>query len=99
MAVALSPWEILDETDWASLRHAYGPADELPELLIGLLSGDPGTAAQVLAALDAVVLHQGTIYTSTAPTALFVASVLPDSRVDLSCGSALPWDDRVRARP
>jgi hypothetical protein len=45
--------------------------------------------------LDAV-LHQGTIYTSTTPTALFVASILSDPRVEISCESPLPWDERRR---
>ena len=42
------------------------------------------------------MLHQGTIYSCTAPVALFVAAVLGDARTELPCQTALPWDDRVR---
>ncbi len=91
-----TPMEILAGTDWSSLEHAYGCADDLPERLVGLLSGDADLAGGALADLDAGVLHQGTIYSCTAPVALFVAAVLGDARADLPCETALPWDDRVR---
>lgn len=91
-----SPYEILAGTDWSALEHAYGCADDLPERLIGLLSGDPAEAGAALADLDAGVLHQGTIYSCTAPVALFVAAILGDERTALPCGTALRWDDRVR---
>ena len=87
--------DILEGTDWSSLEHAYGSADQLPSLLPGLLSEDAAVAGRVLGVLDAV-LHQGTIYTCTTPTALFVASILSDPRVEISCESPLPWDERRR---
>ncbi|WP_327001955.1 hypothetical protein OHA72_43565 [Dactylosporangium sp. NBC_01737] len=90
------PMEILARTDWSALEHAYGCADDLPERLVGLLSGDADLAGGALADLDAGVLHQGTIYSCTAPVALFVAAVLGDARTELPCQTALPWDDRVR---
>jgi hypothetical protein len=91
-----SPEEILDGTDWSVLQHAYGSADELSRLLPGLLSEDQGVAGEVLGVLDAAMLHRGTIYSSTAPAALFVASILTDARTGIKCGSSLPWDDRIR---
>jgi hypothetical protein len=30
----------IDEVDWASLRHAYGSAEDVPPLLRGLASAD-----------------------------------------------------------
>jgi hypothetical protein len=90
-----SAQDILEGTDWSSLEHAYGSADQLPSLLPGLLSEDAAVAGRVLGVLDAV-LHQGTIYTCTTPTVLFVASILSDPRVEISCESPLPWDERRR---
>jgi hypothetical protein len=95
-AEMVSPEEILDGTDWSVLEHAYGSADELSRLLPGLLGEDPGVAGEVLGVLDGAVLHQGTIYSSTAPAALFVAGILTDARTGITCGSSLPWDGRIR---
>ena len=92
-----SPEQILATTDWSALDHAYSAdASDLPERLVGLLSGDPKLAAHALAVLDAAVLHQGTIYGATTPVALYVAALLPDARTDMPCGTELPWDNRVR---
>lgn len=92
----IDPRRILEETDWDSLHHAYGPASDAPEALAGLLSEDPDTCGGVLGYLDAAVLHQGTLYPVTAPAALYVAGVLGDPRTLISCESALPWDERER---
>ncbi|GAA2624694.1 HEAT repeat domain-containing protein [Dactylosporangium fulvum] len=92
----IDPEAVLADTDWASLEHAYTDAADLPERLVGLLSGDPDTAGSVLGVLDAAVLHQGSIYSATAPTALYVAGILGDPRTLIPCESALPWDERAR---
>lgn len=92
----ISPDAILAGADWPSLSHAYGDAGDLPARLVALLSGDPETAGDALAMLDAAVLHQGSIYSSTAPVALFVAAIAGDPRTLLPCTSALPWADRTR---
>ena len=91
-----SPDEVLDATDWSVLEHAYGQAGGLARRLRDLLSGDPALAGDVLGLLDSAVLHQGTLYTATAPSARFVAAILADRATDLACASALPWDDRLR---
>lgn len=83
-------------TPWARLEHAYGDAADLPDRLTPLLSEDSEAVARALAVLDAAVLHQGTIYSSTAPVAVFVAGILADPRTAVSCEGALPWDPRVR---
>jgi hypothetical protein len=92
----IDPRAILEETDWDSLHHAYGPASDAPEALLGLLSEDPDTCGGVLGYLDAAVLHQGTLYPVTAPVALYVAGILGDPRTLIRCESALPWDERER---
>lgn len=91
-----SPRAVLEDTDWASLEHAYDSASDAPFQLVRLLSEDAALCGEVLAYLDAAVLHQGTIYSATAPAALFVAGVLDDPRTLVLCESALPWDERER---
>lgn len=91
-----SPHRVLEDTDWDSLEHAYGSAADAPAELARLLSEDAALCGEALAYLDAAVLHQGTIYSVTAPIALFVAGILDDPRTLASCESALPWDERER---
>lgn len=91
-----TPQEIVDGTDWGALWHAYGDASDTPAHLLALLGEDPEACAEALGHLDAAVLHQGTVYPATAPAARFVAAVLDDPRTLLPCGSALPWDERIR---
>ncbi|MGW2557952.1 HEAT repeat domain-containing protein [Streptomyces sp. NPDC001514] len=55
----------IDEVDWASLGHAYGPADDVPGLLRGLASPDPVEREAALDAMYAAVHHQGDVYDST----------------------------------
>ncbi|MBF9133849.1 PBS lyase [Plantactinospora sp. S1510] len=55
----------LDEIDWASMNHAYGPAVEVPELLRGLVSDDPAIRETALDGMDGAVHHQGDVYECT----------------------------------
>lgn len=87
---------ILRDTDWAGLAHAYDSASDAPEALRALLSEDAEECGNTLGYLDAAVLHQGSIYSCTAPAARFVAAILDDPRVLVPCESALPWDERER---
>lgn len=87
---------ILHHTDWGSLQHAYGEASAAAEALAGLLSQDPAVCGNSLGFLDTAALHQGSIYSMTAPAALFVAGILGDPRVSILCESTLPWDERRR---
>lgn len=47
----------LDAIDWANLEHAYGPADDVPAMLRGLLDTDEQAGA--LEDFRAAVVHQG----------------------------------------
>ena len=96
-AGVVSPMEFLAGTDWTALEHAYGRADDLPERLVGLLSGDPSAAEDALAALDMGVLHQGSIYSCTAPVALFVAATLGDDRTCIALGDGSDEFRPIRA--
>ncbi|GAA2513796.1 PBS lyase [Streptomyces gobitricini] len=55
----------IDEVDWASLGHAYGPADDVPGLLRGLASPDPMEREVALDGMYGAVHHQGDVYDST----------------------------------
>ncbi|MEU9097957.1 hypothetical protein [Streptomyces sp. NPDC048361] len=85
--------ELLLGTDWASLRHAYGSAEDIPGSLCCLVDEDPDARSEGLAVLDAAVLHQGSLYTVTAPAALFVAAVLDHPMGLTEQEGRFPWDD------
>jgi HEAT repeat protein len=55
----------IDEVGWASLRHAYGSAEDVPGLLRGLASTDPAKRAGALDGMYGAVHHQGIVYDST----------------------------------
>ncbi|MFJ3174907.1 HEAT repeat domain-containing protein [Streptomyces roseus] len=80
-------------TDWESLQHAYDSGEDVPLSLCSLVDEDPEVRSEALAALDMAVLHQGSLYTVTAPAALFVAAIL-DHRMALAEHEGhFPWDD------
>jgi hypothetical protein len=43
-------WDGLDAVGLSSMRHAYGPADEVPALLLALRSPDAGERGKALSA-------------------------------------------------
>jgi HEAT repeat protein len=55
----------IDEVDWASMRHAYGSAEDVPELLRGLASPRPEERERALDGMYGAVHHQGDVYDST----------------------------------
>jgi hypothetical protein len=55
----------LSNIDWASLTHAYGSAEGVPDLLRGLASEDPDEREIALDGFLGAVHHQGDIYDST----------------------------------
>ncbi|MFJ6783123.1 HEAT repeat domain-containing protein [Streptomyces yangpuensis] len=83
---------LLSETDWSSLQHAYGPAEDIPVALCSLVHEDPEVRSEALAVLDMAVLHQGSLYTVTAPAALFVAAVLDHPMGLAEHEGHFPWD-------
>ncbi|MFI6285164.1 HEAT repeat domain-containing protein [Streptomyces sp. NPDC051018] len=62
----------LDGVRWAELEHAYGDAEDVPDMLRGLV-GDDGQASEALDELWGSVIHQGTVYGATAETVPFLA--------------------------
>ncbi|MFE3166393.1 HEAT repeat domain-containing protein [Streptomyces sp. NPDC059224] len=55
----------IDEVDWASLRHAYGSAEDVPGLLRALASPDAAEREVALDGMYGSVHHQGNVYDST----------------------------------
>ncbi|SMD23307.1 HEAT repeat domain-containing protein [Kibdelosporangium aridum] len=92
----VKPDQLLEEPDWDSLQHAYGPAGDTPGLLAQLLDDDPEKQAYALSQIEMSVLHQGSIYSSTAPAARYIAAILPAKATLAASESAYPWDDRER---
>ncbi|WP_430334198.1 hypothetical protein [Rhodococcus sp. ACT016] len=62
------------EVDWPALEHAYGDASNVPGWIEGLAGA--ATVEESLHELWAAVLHQGTLYDSTAPAMASIASLL-----------------------
>ena len=65
----------LDEIDWSSLGHAFGPAEDTPELLRRVASGDEHDAAEALGELWGTIWHQGSVYPATVPAVPFLAEI------------------------
>ncbi|MET8944469.1 HEAT repeat domain-containing protein [Streptomyces sp. NPDC004542] len=55
----------IDDVEWASLRHAYGSAEDVPGLLRGLASADRTEREGALDGMYGSVHHQGNVYDST----------------------------------
>ncbi|MFE1326472.1 HEAT repeat domain-containing protein [Streptomyces sp. NPDC058735] len=55
----------IDEVDWASMRHAYGSAEDVPGLLRGLASADPAERQTALDGMYGAVHHRGDVYEAT----------------------------------
>ncbi|MFG1782575.1 hypothetical protein ACGFIU_09050 [Rhodococcus oryzae] len=64
----------LAAVDWPMLEHAYGDASDVPGWIEGLSGAE--TVEESLHELWAAVLHQGTLYDSTAPAMTSIASLL-----------------------
>ncbi|MFV6027771.1 PBS lyase [Streptomyces sp. NPDC056264] len=76
----------IEEVDWASLGHAYGPADDVPELLRGLASADPAERETALDGMYGAVHHQGDVYDSTLACIPFLLELVADPAVqDRGC--------------
>ncbi|WP_280234349.1 hypothetical protein [Nocardia cyriacigeorgica] len=67
---------MLDEIDWGSLSHAYGPATDTAAHLAALTSANPDARHAALDHLDVAVLHQGFPESATAPAAHVVVRLL-----------------------
>ncbi|MFD7319993.1 PBS lyase [Streptomyces sp. NPDC059875] len=71
----------IEEVDWASLGHAYGPADDVPGLLRGLASEDAAERELALDGMYGAVHHQGDVYDSTLACIPFLLELVADPKV------------------
>jgi hypothetical protein len=63
-------WDGLDEVDWASLRHNYGSAEDVPDLLRRCADRNRRRAAEAVGRLENHLYHQGGWICSAASAAL-----------------------------
>lgn len=63
----------LDEHPWATVSHAYGCAEDLPDLLRALAEGDDGAAEEAVSELYGSILHQGTVYSASVDAVPYLA--------------------------
>ncbi|MFE3073351.1 HEAT repeat domain-containing protein [Streptomyces sp. NPDC059247] len=68
----------VENTDWASMTHAYGPAHEVPEWLNGMVSPDPRIRDRAFEGFYGAVHHQGDVYTCTVATLPFLFAIADD---------------------
>ncbi|MEE1767511.1 PBS lyase [Streptomyces sp. JV185] len=68
----------IDEVDWASMEHAYGPAGDVPAMLRGLASADPAEREQALDGMYGAVHHQGDVYACTLASIPFLFELVAD---------------------
>ncbi|MGN6506944.1 MAG: hypothetical protein ACTHM6_15420 [Tepidisphaeraceae bacterium] len=66
----------IDSIDWASLRHAYGSAADVPGLLRALASPDEVKRKNAIYELFGNIWHQGTVYPATAAAVPFLYDLL-----------------------
>ncbi|GCD96835.1 HEAT repeat domain-containing protein [Embleya hyalina] len=69
----------LDAVDWAGLRHAYGPAGDVPAQIRALTSDDPATCESALGALYGNIFHQGSRYEASTYAVPFLVGLAADT--------------------
>jgi hypothetical protein len=84
------------QVDWGSLDHAYGQAADAPRQLLALVGDDPQARSRAVGYLDAAMLHQGSVYSATAPFIRLVAGLVADPRTAVPVADILPWDPAPR---
>jgi hypothetical protein len=74
MALNTSPAAV-DSIDWAAVRHAYGPATDIPELLSLLESEHKSDRDHAMYEFHGNVWHQGTRYPASVAIVPFLAAL------------------------
>ncbi|MFJ5925472.1 HEAT repeat domain-containing protein [Kitasatospora sp. NPDC092948] len=68
----------LHDIDWSQMEHAYGTAEEVPGLLLGLASPDEKERREALGEFYGAVHHQGDVYRCTAASVPFLFELAAD---------------------
>lgn len=63
----------LDDVAWDALTHAYGSAEDVPELIRALYQEDAEVVDEAVDELYGNIHHQGTVYEASAPAVPFLA--------------------------
>ena len=71
----------LHDTPWPTLDHAFGPAIDTPIHLRLLVADDERLRTDALELLRGSLLHQGSVYSATAPAVRLVRRLAADDRV------------------
>ncbi|WP_188190373.1 hypothetical protein [Nonomuraea sp. SYSU D8015] len=66
----------LDAVRWSRMRHAYGSARDVPDLLRGLADPDPAVREQALDDMYGAVHHQGDVYPCTVAAIPFLLRIV-----------------------
>ncbi|MFD8087592.1 hypothetical protein ACFV4F_38560 [Kitasatospora sp. NPDC059722] len=69
----------LDAHPWVTVNHAYGSAEDLPELLRAFAEGGED-AEEALDELYGSIVHQGTVYAASADAAPYLARIAASGR-------------------
>jgi len=72
--------EGLGKINWSALKHAYGPATDVPELLKQLLSNNEKLRSNAMSELYGNIWHQHTVYEATASAVPFLVELLDSPR-------------------
>lgn len=78
-----SLFEGLESIPWAELHHAYGTAEDIPQILRDRASPNVETAQKAQDSLFANIWHQGTIYEATSHAIPFLIRLLQAQEVHL----------------
>ena len=74
--------EGLDGIDWNRLTHAYGSAEDVPQMIRSLLSDDATERENALFDAWGNIWHQGTVYEATSVAVPFLLEVVKEARSD-----------------
>src|SRR5262245_9963590 len=69
----------LDSVQWGRLTHAYGTAEDVPELIRGLRSADADVRRNALHELYGNIYHQGKRYEASPYAVPFLLELVNDS--------------------
>ncbi len=70
----------LDAIHWQGLSHAYGPADDVPELLRALAEGNC-SAEEAVGEFWGNLWHQGTVYEASAYAVPFLLELVQEEKI------------------
>ena len=65
----------LAEIDWSTMSHAYGTAEEVPDLLVAMASDDKEARDKAFSRFYGAVHHQGDVYACTMAAVPFLVEL------------------------